>query len=178
MTLPLMEDKKRKCCESKAKGVKGGYSNAPVREVPSHDTSVETKHTNMDNQVPKELNTTPVCVVSEETSEADEDHMAEIPMESLTSNNNIFTRTMEPFKPIRIKEIQHLVTIGDDLTDQEHAQVRALIAEFADTFALSVSEIKQVDGAIHWLNIEPDAKFSTKVHQKPLTPPQCWYLHE
>ena len=35
-----------------------------------------------------------------------------------------------------------------------------------------------MDGAVHQLNIEPDAKFSTKVHQKPLSPPQCQYLHE
>jgi len=56
--------------------------------------------------------------------------------------------------------------------------VKALIAEFADVFALSVSEVKQVKGAVHKLNIEPNAKFSTKVHQKPLTPPQRRYLHE
>ena len=53
-----------------------------------------------------------------------------------------------------------------------------LISEFADVFALSVSEVKQVEGTVHQLNIEPDAKFSTKVHQKPLTPPQQRYLHE
>jgi hypothetical protein len=49
---------------------------------------------------------------------------------------------------------------------------------FADVFALSVSKVKQVEGAVHRLNIEPDTKFSTKVHQKPLMPPQCRYLHE
>ena len=43
---------------------------------------------------------------------------------------------------------------------------------------MSVSEVTQVDGAVHTLNIEPDAKFSTKVHQKPLTPPQRQYFHE
>jgi len=56
--------------------------------------------------------------------------------------------------------------------------VKVLISEFADVFALSVSKVKQVEGTVHQLNIEPDAKFSTKVHQKPLTPPQQQYLHE
>ena len=95
-----------------------------------------------------------------------------------SDNTNIFTRATDPFKPAQVEEIQHLVTIGDDLTADERAQVQLLISEFADVFALSVSEVKQVDGAIHQLNIEPNAKFSTKVHQKPLTPPQCRYLHE
>ena len=67
---------------------------------------------------------------------------------------------------------------SDDLSGEERAQVRELITEFADVFALSVSEVTQVDGAVHRLNIEPDTKFSTKVHQKPLTPPQQQYLHE
>ncbi|KIJ91287.1 hypothetical protein K443DRAFT_52473, partial [Laccaria amethystina LaAM-08-1] len=90
----------------------------------------------------------------------------------------IFTRESQPFKPTRVEEILRQITIGDDLTDQETAQVKALIAEFADVFALSVSEVRQVEGAVHKLNIEPNAKFSTKVHQKPLTPPQRRYLHK
>jgi hypothetical protein len=68
--------------------------------------------------------------------------------------------------------------VGDDLTDHEHAQVQSLLAEFTDVFTLSVSEVKQVDGAVHWLNIELNARFSTKVHQKLLTPPQHHYLHK
>lgn len=56
--------------------------------------------------------------------------------------------------------------------------MKALISEFADVFALSVSKVTQVEGTVHWLNIDPNAKFSTKVHQKPLTPPQQRYLHE
>lgn len=97
---------------------------------------------------------------------------AEIPMEGLAEDTmNIFMHTF-------IKEIQRLVTIGDNLTSTENSQVQALIAEFADVFAPSVSKVKQVEGAVHRLNIKLDAKFSTKVHQKPLTPPQCRYLHE
>ncbi|KIJ95555.1 hypothetical protein K443DRAFT_52993, partial [Laccaria amethystina LaAM-08-1] len=90
----------------------------------------------------------------------------------------IFTRGTDPFKPARVEEIRRLVKIGDDLTDHERSQVQSLVTEFADVFALSVSEVTQVEGAVHRLNIDPNAKFSTKVHQKPLTPPQRKYLHE
>ena len=100
-------------------------------------------------------------------------------MDDLTKDTaNVFTHATEPFKPAHVQEIQRQVKVGDDLTDAEHTQVQALIAELADVFALSVSEVKQVEGAVHRLNIEPDVKFSTKVHQKPLTPPQQRHLHE
>ena len=49
---------------------------------------------------------------------------------------------------------------------------------FRSIFALSVSEVKQVDNAVHYLDIPPGTKFSTKVGQKPLTPPQRKYLYE
>ncbi|KIJ89815.1 hypothetical protein K443DRAFT_117488, partial [Laccaria amethystina LaAM-08-1] len=91
---------------------------------------------------------------------------------------HVFTRTSDPFKATRVEEIHRQITIGEDLTSGEKAQVQALISEFADVFALSVSEVTPVEGAIHRLNIDPDAKFSTKVHQKPLTPPQRQYLYE
>ena len=53
-----------------------------------------------------------------------------------------------------------------------------LSREFADCFALSVSEVTQVPGAVHHLNIPTNAKFSTKVQQRPLTPPQRQYLNK
>ena len=79
---------------------------------------------------------------------------------------------------MRVEEIPCLVKRGDDLTDHERVQVQSLVTEFADVFALSVSEVMHVEGVVHQLNIDPNAKFSTKLHQKPLTPPQCRYLHE
>ena len=84
----------------------------------------------------------------------------------------------EPHKPERVKEIQRLVTIGDDLNAEQTKEVRKLIGDFADIFALSVSEVKMVDNAVHHLDLPPDATFPLKVHQKPLTPPQRRYLYE
>ena len=157
----------------------GGTVEPPAREVPNHDTGVEANSANTFDEVPSQPTATPVCVISEDAQDTAIDQTAEIPTDDLASDTaNIFTRMSEPFKPARIEEIQRQIKIGDDLTDQESEQVKALISEFADVFALSVSEVTQVEGAVHRLNIEPNAKFSTKVHQKPLTPPQRRYLHE
>jgi hypothetical protein len=157
----------------------GGMAEPPAREVTNHSSCVEARPTDTLDETANETTTTPVCIISEETPEANTEQTAEIPMDELANDTaNIFTRMSEPFKPARIEEIQRQITIGDDLTSQESAQMRELISEFADVFALSVSEVTQVEGAVHTLNIEPGAKFSTKVHQKPLTPPQRRYLHE
>jgi hypothetical protein len=55
--------------------------------------------------------------------------------------------------------------------------MEALIAEYADTFALAVSEVSAVKGAVYAPKIPPDQKFSTKVHQKPMSTPEIEYLH-
>jgi transposase InsO family protein len=158
---------------------KGGTVEPPVREVTNHDPHVDIAPADIFVEELEESITTPVCVISSEANDIDADQAAEIPTEDLAEDTaNIFTRTSDPFKPARVEEVLRQITIGDDLTDQESAQVRALIEEFADVFALSVSEVTQVEGAVHRLNIDPNTKFSTKVHQKPLTPPQRRYLHE
>ena len=70
------------------------------------------------------------------------------------------------------------IELDNDLTEEEHIAAQELIREYADCFALSISEVHQVPNAVHHLNVPPDAKFSTKVHQCPLTPPQCQYLNK
>ena len=121
---------------------------------------------------------TPICLTTEETPKEDEGEPSEISMEAFQGNSNLFTRMTAPHKPERVQEILRLVTIGDDLTMEERQKVRDLVSSFADIFALSVNEVKTVDNAVHHLNIPPDAKFSMKVHQKPLTPPQRRYLYD
>ena len=85
---------------------------------------------------------------------------------------------MDPFKPERVAEILRLVTIGNDLSEEERLKVRHLISVFADIIALSVHEVHTVEGATHRLNIPPNATFTKRVHQKPLTPPQQQYLYK
>jgi hypothetical protein len=176
---PQHKKKEDEVARAERRHSEGDTATPPVREVSSRDTHIGNDNTNTVDKVLAEPGPTPICVVSEDAPETNPDYTAEIPTEELTSDNdNIFTRGTDPFKPARVEEIRRLVKIGDDLTDHERSQVQSLVTEFADVFALSVSEVTQVEGAVHRLNIDPNAKFSTKVHQKLLTPPQRKYLHE
>ncbi|CAK5275949.1 unnamed protein product [Mycena citricolor] len=91
-------------------------------------------------------------------------------------NTSIFTRATNPFKPEWVAAILKLVKTGPDLSDEQRMQAQDFIASYADIFALSVSEVFLVEGATYAAKILPDHKFSTKVHQKPMTPPQEAYL--
>ena len=122
--------------------------------------------------------TAPICVVSEDEQPEGDEELSEVNTEALKNDSNIYTRMTEPHKTERVQEVLRLVTIGDDLTSEERQKVHELISSFTDIFALSVSEVKTVEDAVHRLDIPADAKFSMKVNQKPLTPPQRRYLYE
>ena len=53
-----------------------------------------------------------------------------------------------------------------------------LVAEFADCFALSVSEIKAVLGTVHRLDIKPGSVFPTKIGNRTFSPPAQAYLNK
>ncbi|KAJ6492931.1 hypothetical protein C8R47DRAFT_1070423 [Mycena vitilis] len=91
-------------------------------------------------------------------------------------DTSIFTRASEPFKPQRVKKILDCVEIGDDLTVDQQLQIRNLVAEYADVYALSIKEVKHIPGATHRLNIPDGAKFNKSIRQKRLTPPQTSYF--
>jgi hypothetical protein len=91
---------------------------------------------------------------------------------------NIFTRHSDPFKPERVAEVMQSIMIGEDLSEEQRQQVRALCEEFADTFALAVSEVYPVTFKTPKLTFPEGTTFSTKVNQRPLTPPQREYLYE
>jgi len=95
-----------------------------------------------------------------------------------TLDKSIFTRSTHAFKHERVQKIIELVTIGDDLTELEREAVQALISEFADCFALSVSEVKAVKNGEHKLDIIPGVKFSTKIINRPFSPPQREYFNK
>ena len=135
---------------AKRRNSEGGTTKPPTREVSDHTHIVEVHLADKIDEVPNQATITPVCVITENMQEADTEHTTEIPTDDLTKDTaNVFTSATEPFKPARVQEIQCQVEVGDDLTDAEHAQVQALIAEFADVFASSVSEVKQVEGTVH-----------------------------
>ncbi|KAG2059592.1 hypothetical protein BDR06DRAFT_829343, partial [Suillus hirtellus] len=75
--------------------------------------------------------------------------------------------------PPRVEMVVNTVCYGPQLTDKERNMVQSLvIIEFADVFALSTREVKQVDFIKFQLSIPPDTTFSKKIHQHPLTQPQ------
>ena len=93
------------------------------------------------------------------------------------AGSNVYTRHTDPFKPERVARITSEVTIGPDTTPDERREVENLIAEFADCFALAMSEVNTVPGAVHKLNIPPETKFRTRIGQRSLNPAQKEYLH-
>ena len=130
---------------------------------------------------PNQQEPTPIGILTEDQQQVDdEDTAAEVDVETLQSNADLFTRKTEPFKPDseQMAEILCLVTIGDDLDEDQKTKVRNLISSFTDVFALSVHEVHQVEGAVHQIDIPPGSTFSKKVQQKPLTPPQRQYLYK
>src|SRR5882762_5174435 len=95
----------------------------------------------------------------------------------LGSDHSLFTRHTAPFNPMRVAEILRLVAVGPDLTDEQTTKTKNLISEFADCFALSVSEVIAIPGATHKIHIPPGITFPKKIpHQRPLTEPQQKYL--
>jgi transposase InsO family protein len=130
--------------------------------------------------LPNQKPETPVCIVTEESQELAEENEGplEVNVEAFRSNHELFTRMTDPQKPERVQELLRLITVGDDLATEERQKVHELIRSFADIFALSVSEVKTVDNAIHHPDIPSDTTFQMKVHQKPLTPTQRRYLYD
>ncbi|KAG8708652.1 hypothetical protein FRC09_001116 [Ceratobasidium sp. 395] len=81
-------------------------------------------------------------------------------------------RTIDPFTPERIAEIKSRLTIGKDLTGEQRQQVEDLISEFADVFALSLSEVLLVDLTELRFDIPEGTEFPKKAGQRKLTKPQ------
>ena len=146
-------------------------------EITLHSTKGKTTLRNQ-AQPPPPVPTSPICTITEEVQPNGDESLAEVDVGALKENKDLFTRLTSPFKPERVEEVLRLVKIGDDLSEDERQKVHQLVSSFADIFALSVSEVKVVENAVHHLDIPPEVTFSMKVHQKPLTPPQRRYLYE
>jgi hypothetical protein len=161
----------------KRKDLKGSEETLPLREVQTEPCDNNVHMTDIaliGDTEPDRVATAQV----DEPRDDDTESATEIDIDILKTEDNLFTRLTDPWKEERVKEILKQVKIGPDLTEDEHNHVLKFIADWADIFALSVSEVKQVDNATHHLDIPPDTKFSIKVGQKPLTPPQKICLYE
>lgn len=86
-------------------------------------------------------------------------------------------RFTDPFSEDRVNEILQKIQIGSDLTADQITRTKALIREFADVFALSLSEVQVVDWYKHHLNIDPSVKLPTRTGQRPVTEAQKdWFF--
>ncbi|KAI0066287.1 hypothetical protein BV25DRAFT_1879439, partial [Artomyces pyxidatus] len=97
-----------------------------------------------------------------------DEFLAEQPEILSPADPSIFTRTTDAWNPARIEELLRQITIGTDLTTEEREAVKNLVVEFADCFALSVSEVLPVESAAHHLNLPNRDRIPFKVHQQPL----------
>jgi transposase InsO family protein len=103
---------------------------------------------------------------------------SEIPnMNVVNKAPNIYTRNSEPFNPERTAEIQRLVQVGTDLTNEQRQQVTAIIGEYADCFALALSEVNAVPGYEHKLNIPENVTLPKKIPLRSYNPAQTTHLH-
>ena len=84
----------------------------------------------------------------------------------------VLTRKTAPHNPTRVEAILAEIEIGQDLTPKQRELVRETLAEYAQCFALSMSEVTAVEGAAHRLDIPRDKQFRTKINQRPQSPPQ------
>src|ERR1700683_458457 len=87
-------------------------------------------------------------------------------------------RVKGPFTDERVNEILSKIEFGTDLTADQLAEVKDLVREFADVFALSISEVFYVDWHHHHLNVDPNVKLPHRMSQRPITENQKdWYYH-
>ena len=82
---------------------------------------------------------------------------------------NSSARVENAFEESRVQELLKAVEIGPDLTEEQREQVRSLICEYADVFAISLSEVLYVDWYKHKLHIDPSQIFPTRINQRPIT---------
>ncbi|KAJ3831017.1 hypothetical protein F5878DRAFT_668039, partial [Lentinula raphanica] len=174
-------DGKKQCESATRVDSMGGSSAPPSREVPA-SCSVIPEHTvDPSKNFTQDAFTSPVCVVQEEADfhGTPVDVIPEA-LDTDTLGPDLFTRNAGldgAFQKARVDEILRLVQFGNHLSEDQLKRAKDLISEYADCFALSVGEVRQVKGAVHKLNIPDGASFKRKVHQRPLTQPQKQYLH-
>ena len=70
-----------------------------------------------------------------------------------TFEPTLLTRKTDPHNPARVETILAKITLGQDLTSTQHEAIHAMISEYAECFALSMSEVTPVEGASLHLDI-------------------------
>ena len=139
--------------------------------ISSKNTDIE-QHENLPNE-----DWTSVWLLDKAAGESSDHPGIEQPDTTKTFEPTLLTRKTDPHNPARVKAILDEITIGQDLTPEQRERVRETISEFAECFALSMSEVTPVEGAAHRLDIPRDKQFRTKINQRPQSPPQKEYFN-
>ncbi|KAJ7936339.1 hypothetical protein B0H13DRAFT_1589636, partial [Mycena leptocephala] len=87
-------------------------------------------------------------------------------------------RATDPFNEARVQDILSKIQMGVDITEEQRSKLTSLIREYADVFALSMSEVFYVDWWKHHLNIDPTIKLPTRMSQRPLTGKQKNWFYD
>ncbi|EGO04032.1 hypothetical protein SERLA73DRAFT_37319, partial [Serpula lacrymans var. lacrymans S7.3] len=82
-----------------------------------------------------------------------------------------------PVRQRKGKKIQELVTIGQQLEEDQKTKVCTLIEKYADVFALLLAEVQPVASYVHKLNLPPDISGPMRLRQKTLMEPQKEWLY-
>ncbi|EGN94799.1 hypothetical protein SERLA73DRAFT_61909, partial [Serpula lacrymans var. lacrymans S7.3] len=67
------------------------------------------------------------------------------------------------FNKERVKKIQELITIRQQMEEDQKAKVHTLIEKYADVFALLLAGVQPVASYIHKLNLPPDVSGPTRL---------------
>ncbi|GLB38087.1 putative retrotransposable element Tf2 155 kDa protein type 1-like [Lyophyllum shimeji] len=146
---------------------------APISDVPTPTNAA------LEPEGEPEEHWSAVYTLDAAAGDSDEHPGAEQPLLAMGFKPSILTRRTDPFKKERVDAVLNEITLGTDLSEEERSRAVSLLREYADCFALSLSEVTTVDGATHKLNI-PDrntTKFRTKPNQRPLSGPQKEYYN-
>jgi hypothetical protein len=97
----------------------------------------------------------------------------------INRGENLSPQVTAPFAEEQIDKILSKIEIGPDLTNTQRETVQSLICEYADVFALSLSEVLFVDWYKHKLNVNLDTgKLPTQISQRPVTEAQKTWFNE
>lgn len=136
--------------------ISGGKAEPPLRGVPIHHVDYQ-----------KSILTDTPCLVLPVTNSRE-----------VSPEEAIFTHHTDPFLQACVTKILELVQIGKDITEVQHDEVKALVSEFVDCFALLLSEVNLIPGAVHKLNIPENTMFRTKIPQRSFNPDQKAFIAE
>ncbi|KAG1756390.1 uncharacterized protein EDB91DRAFT_1241464 [Suillus paluster] len=154
-----------------------------VAKTTAHSVEPMEMKEEMGNEIPQEERTTELGTInvirSADEAEPIDQLLGDLPEPAASSANpSIYTRQTNPFNPARITKILRQVTFSDDLTENEHAELREFVRDNTDSFALALSEVTPIPGAKVNLNVPENAKFNLRIHQCPLTPEQSRFYSE